>query len=100
MQILSLEKEDKSSILERHGLLYTEKENKNKPLQELEEEFKQSTSDLPVGKAIHLILHIHDQVLDKAIQSIKASSPKEHILLMAECKNFCMTTHAKNTHLF
>lgn len=86
MSLLSLENEDQPSILERNGLLYKEKENKNQPLKELEEAIKESTSDLPVGKAIHLLLHVHGQVFDKAIKYLKESTPNEHVLLMADCK--------------
>ncbi|GAA5817484.1 hypothetical protein MFLAVUS_011032 [Mucor flavus] len=62
---------DDALMLERNGLL------KNNTESELETVIKESTSDLPLGKALNLLLNIHSRVFDKAIGTIRESTQAE-----------------------
>jgi hypothetical protein len=86
--LLDLDAENEaSSILERNGLTNTE--DQDTPIQELKKSLQESTSDLPLNKALHLLIHVHAHVFDKAVTSItKASSPAELMIKKTECKLF------------
>ncbi|KAI8076271.1 hypothetical protein BDF21DRAFT_66511 [Thamnidium elegans] len=62
---------DDTLMLERNGLLKDNTES------ELETVIKESTSDLPLGKALNLLLNIHGHVFDKAIGTIRKSTRAE-----------------------
>lgn len=72
---------DDALMLERNGLL------KNSTESELETVIKESTSDIPLGKALNLLLNIHSQVFDKAIHTIRESTQAELTIQAIECKN-------------
>lgn len=72
---------DDALMLERNGLLKNNTEN------ELETVIKESTSDLPLGKALNLLLNIHSHVFDKAIGTIRESTQAELTIQAIECKN-------------
>lgn len=69
--------------------LLLKKKVKNKT--ELEIAITDSTSNLPLGKALNLLVHIHSRVFDKAIATIRESSPSELTVHIIECK---IQTHA------
>lgn len=71
---------DDALMLERNGLIQTKTEN------ELETIIKESTSDLPLGKALNLLLNIHARVFDKAITTVRESTPAELAIQSIECK--------------
>ncbi|KAI8364563.1 hypothetical protein BD560DRAFT_164355 [Blakeslea trispora] len=47
--------------------------------QELKESVETAVGDLPLGKALHLLLHVHNHVFDKAIETIRSSAT--HLLM-------------------
>ncbi|KAG2196055.1 hypothetical protein INT47_008149 [Mucor saturninus] len=44
---------------------------------ELEAAIKDSTSDLPLGKSLYLLVHVHGHVFDKAMTTIRQATPAE-----------------------
>ncbi|KAI9348898.1 hypothetical protein BD770DRAFT_164236 [Pilaira anomala] len=62
---------DDALMLERNGLIQAKTES------ELETVIKESTSDLPLGKALNLLLNIHARVFDKAVTTVRESAPAE-----------------------
>lgn len=72
---------DDALMLERNGLLKDNTES------ELENVIKESTSDLPLGKALNLLLNIHGHVFDKAISAIRESTQAKLTVQTIECKN-------------
>lgn len=89
MSILLLDNEENnaSKILERNGLI-DEKDSAKDPLvDELKKSIQETTADLPLGKALHLLLNVHGQVFDKAVSSIqKCSTAAEIAIKIAECR--------------
>ncbi|KAF1804576.1 hypothetical protein V8B55DRAFT_1499181 [Mucor lusitanicus] len=87
MSILLLDNEENnaSKILERNGLI-DEKDSAKDPLvDELKKSIQETTADLPLGKALHLLLNVHGQVFDKAVSSIqKCSTAAEIAIKIAE----------------
>jgi hypothetical protein len=55
-------------------------------MNELEETMKESTSDLPLGKALHLLVNIHGHIFDKAVNTIKEFTPEELTIKTVESK--------------
>lgn len=82
MSILLVDKENEDALMmERTGLL-----NSHEPINELEETIKESVSDLPLGKALHLLVNIHGHIFDKAVNVMRESSPAELTLKAIESK--------------
>lgn len=77
--LLFNEENDDSLLLEKNG----QSQNEN----ELEVAIKESSSDLPLGKALNLLVHIHSRIFDKAIVTIRESLPAELTIHIIECKN-------------
>ncbi|CEP13984.1 hypothetical protein [Parasitella parasitica] len=51
---------------------------------ELEKSVQEATADLPLGKALHLLLHVHGQVFDKAVLAIQNSTAEELAIKVVE----------------
>jgi hypothetical protein len=83
-KLLIDEENEEALLLERNGLLNNSKISKS--AQEFETAMINSTSDLPLGKALNLLVNVHSHVLDKAISTIQESSPNELTLKILECK--------------
>lgn len=80
-------KNETASILERNGV--ASRNEQETPIQELEKSLEESTSDLALNKALHLLLHVHGHVFDKAVTSItQVNSQAELLIKKTECKTF------------
>jgi len=91
MSILLLDNEENnaSNILERNGLM-DEKDAAKDPLaDELKKSIQETTADMPVGKALHLLLNVHGQVFDKAVSFLQSSTAAEIVIKAAECRYAC-----------
>lgn len=85
------EEEDQDSLLlERNNLL--KKSHANQGVSELENAIKESTADLPLGKALNLLVNIHNHIFDKAVSTIRESTPAELTLKAIESKIQSMLT--------
>ncbi|KAI9470751.1 MAG: hypothetical protein EXX96DRAFT_490804 [Benjaminiella poitrasii] len=89
MSTLLLDQENEAaSIIERNGLISSKDETDDsdhfQPIQDLEKTIREYTSDLPLGKAIYLLLNIHGHVFDKAVISIKEATSPEILIKMSE----------------
>jgi hypothetical protein len=92
MSILLLDIEgSKSTKILESNVLINEKDTKKDPfINELEKSIHETTIDLPLGKALHLLLNVHRQVFDKAATSIQKSTTAELAIKSSECRyNFC-----------
>lgn len=60
---------------------------------ELEKLHKETIPDIPLSKALHLLANVHGQVFDKAISTIRQSSPLELSVKIGECNyiNFSLS---------
>jgi hypothetical protein len=99
--LLDLDTENEAaSILERNGLANNDVDQ-DTPIQELEKTLQESTSDLPLNKALHLLLHVHGHVFDKAVTGItETSSPAELMLKKTECKLYTALFSIQNANSF
>lgn len=52
---------------------------------ELEKLHKETIPDIPLSKALHLLVNVHGRVFDKAISTIRQSSPLELSVKIGEC---------------
>lgn len=52
---------------------------------ELEKLHKETIPDIPLSKALYLLANVHGQVFDKAISTIRQSSPLELSVKVGEC---------------
>lgn len=89
MSILLLDNEENtaSNILERNGLLDEQDTTSGPLVDELKKSIQETTADMPLGKALHLLLNVHGQVFDKAVSSIlKSSTAAEIAIKTAECR--------------
>ncbi|KAI8350928.1 hypothetical protein EDC96DRAFT_519232 [Choanephora cucurbitarum] len=81
MPSLLLDQEEKQTP----SLLQLETSGKNDSVtRELEESIETAVSDLPLGKALHLLLHVHSHVLDKAFETIRSSDPAHLLIAKAD----------------
>lgn len=89
MSILLLDNEENtaSNILERNGLFDEQDAAKDPLVGELKKSIQETIADMPLGKALHLLLNVHSQVFDKAVSSIlKSSTAAEIAIKTAECR--------------
>ena len=85
MPSLLLDQEEKQTP----SLLQLKTNGKNDSVaRELKESIETAVSDLPLGKALHLLLHVHSHVLDKAFETIRSSDPTHLLIAKADCKRF------------
>ncbi|KAI8078967.1 uncharacterized protein B0P05DRAFT_541886 [Gilbertella persicaria] len=54
------------------------------PIQELEKAIEDAVSDLPLGKALHLLLNVHRHVFDKAVDTIQTCDASQLVLAMTD----------------
>ncbi|KAL9548394.1 hypothetical protein MBANPS3_005703 [Mucor bainieri] len=83
MSILQLDTDENnaSSILERTGLINEDDTTKDPFVDELKKSIQETTADMPLGKALHLLLNVHGQVFDKAVSSIQKSATAAEIAI-------------------
>lgn len=75
-----------SLLLPNDDRLLLKKQKSSNIETELESTIKESTSDLPLGKALNLLVHIHGHIFDKAINTIRHATPAELTVHSIECK--------------
>ncbi|KAL7313618.1 hypothetical protein PS15m_007342 [Mucor circinelloides] len=98
MSILLLDNDENnaSKILERNGLI-DEKDAANDPLaDELKKSIQETTADMPLGKALHLLLNVHGQVFDKAVSFLQSSTAAEIAIKTAESPTIKAILSIKN----
>ncbi|KAI8641797.1 hypothetical protein BD408DRAFT_202394 [Parasitella parasitica] len=86
MSKLLLDNDDNepSRILERNILINEKNNARDSFVNEVEKSIHEATTDLSLGKALHLLLHVHGQVFDKAVLSIQNSTAEELAIKVTE----------------
>lgn len=84
--LLDTEENEPSKILERNVLIHEKDTTIDPFINELGKSIHETTIDLPLGKALHLLLNVHGQVFDKAVASIQKSTTAELAIKSAECR--------------
>ncbi|GAN07701.1 hypothetical protein MAM1_0172d07203 [Mucor ambiguus] len=79
--LLDNEANNTSKILERSGLIDEEDTKKDPFVDELKKSIQESTADMPLGKALHLLLNVHGQVFERAVSCILKNSTAAEIAI-------------------